>query len=205
MLERARAALSAGGVRRLVAAGMDYLGVYRCADWFELGLDPVPTSDPPDVAVQIEELDETRLAAYVEYRAGAGRAAVRRRLDAGHVCYVAWRGDRIVSSLWGTDDRIVIPYLHRAPLRLSEGRMYVYDAFTRPGMRGLRILPVTHCRLLAHFADRGCRRAILVVGGENRSMIRSAVGVGYRRTGSIGSLRLGPVRWDFLRGPDARF
>jgi RimJ/RimL family protein N-acetyltransferase len=87
----------------------------------------------------------------------------------------------------------------RRELPLPAGDVYLYETFTRPAERGLGISGAAGTRLAHDLAAEGLRRIVAAVLPENPAGVRAYEKAGYRRRGTIGYVRLGPVRREFLR------
>ncbi len=156
----------------------------------------------PEVTVRLPVaiglLKKTEIAAYVQLRTDADAAAIRSRLDGGQVCFAARHRGGLVSTSWAATNRVWIDYLARE-LPLAADEVYCYDSFTDEAFRGWGLDAARTAEKLRYFRRAGYRRAVCVVSPENRASLRSCAKVGYRFSGLIGYVRIGPWTWHFCR------
>ena len=170
--------------------------VYRRLVLMERPLnEPVPEVTPR-LPVAIGPLREFELDDYIEFRPEADPPEVRRRLEAGDLCFVARHEGRIVNAGWATTCRAWIEYL-ACEMRLAPGEVYHYESFTTPSFRGLNISPARYTQMLRYLRDAGYRRSVSAVVPENKAGISHLKKVGYRPFGVMGYVKLGPWRRDF--------
>ena len=186
------------GVRSLVFQALARLG-YRRVGWYVRELEaPIEDLDsPPDL--EIVTLDVTDFDAYATLRPDVPESHFARRLRARRRCYGVRLGGRLVSASWVATGRVRLDYLSRE-LVLGEGELNIYDSFTDPASRGRHFQATLMGWLLRHHRARGFKMASVAIVDENRSNARSRARSSFRRVGTVGSLRLGPWRWDFTRG-----
>jgi hypothetical protein len=101
---------------------------------FDLAMPDLPV--PTDIAFrEATAADSAELGTLLPQ---ANADEVRRRLAAGHVCWIGVLGDRIVQCCWIGIGRAHIDYLD-ADLVLPPRVGYLYDLYTEPGLRGLNL------------------------------------------------------------------
>jgi GNAT superfamily N-acetyltransferase len=83
---------------------------------------------------------------------------------------------------------------------LGNGEIYLFDAFTLPEHRGLRIQAAIFAHVRDRYLAKGFERALSLTGPENRGTIRSRERLGFRRAGGIARVKLGPWCWRFAWG-----
>jgi hypothetical protein len=169
--------------------------VYRRLVLVEYGLDRDPPRFDPSVPVSYGVLGRGDVEEYRRLRPDTPRAEVERRLDAGHVCFLARVQGRMVHGVWFAPRRAYIAYLDRE-LPLAPGDAYMYDSHTEPGHRGLGIWKGGLIYTARYLRAAGYRRYLATILPENRaamSQMRHASG----SAEVLGSLRLGPWRRDF--------
>jgi GT2 family glycosyltransferase/SAM-dependent methyltransferase/ribosomal protein S18 acetylase RimI-like enzyme len=166
--------------------------IYRRLVVIERRLDkpfpPVTTSVPVGVRpLAAFEIDE-----YVRFRPDANSDEIRRRLLAGHRCFVARYQGGIVNAGWYGTGRVRIDYLDR-DIVLAPNEAYQYDSFTLPAFRGCNIAAFRIREAAAYFRAAGYRRLLAVVLPENRAAFRPVQKSGYNRAGVMGYVGL--ARW----------
>lgn len=183
------------GAPGVALAALDATGVYRRALWLALELDAMPPAPSPGVAVDIGPLAADGWRQVAAARPGLAPGEARRRLEAGHRCFVARREGGVVSCLWAAGDAVRVPHLWGSPVPLDDGEVLTYDAYTVPSLRGRRLLPAVRGRMLETLRDEGVRRAVLLVAPHNEPMLRSARRSGYRLRATVVRLGLGRLGW----------
>jgi len=172
--------------------------VYRRMIVMECSLDEPVDALRSRVDVEVDLLDMAAAGDYRRLRPETPDDEIRRRRDAGHWCAGARIEGRVVSVCWVAPRGGRVDYLDR-DLPLGGGEAYLYEVFTEPAVRGRGI----SSQVLA-FASRrarttGCRRIVALVNPENRAAFPPLERNGYRRTGVIGYMTIGPWRRDFRR------
>ncbi|MEW6443897.1 MAG: GNAT family N-acetyltransferase [bacterium] len=87
----------------------------------------------------------------------------QRRLERGHMGFVACHGERIVGYSWACTDTT----LERLELRLEPGDVLFTDSFTVPAFRGRGVQTMLSLERLCAFRERGYARAILYIEVHN--------------------------------------
>jgi GNAT superfamily N-acetyltransferase len=150
------------------------------------------------VPVRVELLPARQVDEYVRFRPEADHAVIRSRLEDGQWCFVAWNSGRIASASWVTTHRTSIHYLARQ-VDLSPGEAYVYEIFTQPELRRANIASVVASEVARHLQNAGYRRVWEIIVPENKSGLRLAAKTGFRRCGTMGKLKFGPWKYEFVR------
>jgi ribosomal protein S18 acetylase RimI-like enzyme len=172
---------------------------YRREAWLERNLDiPVEAVAPP-ADIVLRELGSAEREAYLGFRPGATAKQFDARLARGCRCHVASRGQRILAATWTFEGRGLVEHLGR-PLELDDDQVYLFNSYTAPEARGSRCHGALAAKILAEYRDRGFRSAVTMVEPHNRSGMRSRHRSGFRRTGTVIRLRVGPWRWELARG-----
>lgn len=196
MIGRLAAVLRDQGVRGVWFGALAWAKVYRRLELVELALVGPPPPAPAAAALDFGFLRNDELRALGALGAGTGADEARRRLERGDRCFVARDGGAIVSARWVASGRAHIAYLDRW-LDLEPGGTYVYETFTRPERRGDGVSAAAGTRLAHALSGEGHRRVVAAVLRENHAGTRAYEKIGYRRTGRIGYVKLGPWRRDF--------
>jgi hypothetical protein len=195
---RVRDILRWEGPRGLTARGLGALG-YRAGDWYARPLDEPIRPVAPRPGVELGTLSEADLPEYLAFRRGATERQFLGRLRAGHVCFAARRDGKLASVTWVATDTARMEAVD-AELTLEPGEAYLYDSFSTPLARGLRLQPTICAVILQRYRAAGFRRAVTLIGPENRPNIASRTRSGFRRTGTLQSVHVGPFHRVWFRG-----
>jgi GNAT superfamily N-acetyltransferase len=166
---------------------------YRRWDFFVRPLDQSESSGEPGVPIEIATLGPDDAAEYVSLRPEATTAEYQDRLSAGQVCWAARHAGRLVAVKWLRFDAIEVPYLRRR-FTLAPGEICLEDMFTTPDMRGHHLQSAISARIFAQCRAQGYKCSIGLVSPANRASAASLARTGYRRSGWISLLHLGPLR-----------
>jgi SAM-dependent methyltransferase len=169
---------------------------YRRLLVMERPLDKPLAEVPLRVPAIIKPLRGSDVGDYVAFRPDTDPAEVRRRLAAGHLCFVARCQGRIVHACWAATGLAWVDYLARE-VRLAPDEVYHYDSFTVPELRGRNLSPARVTVAARHFRAAGYRRLVALVLPESGQARRPLEKAGYCVVGRIGYIRLGRWRWDF--------
>lgn len=172
--------------------------VYRRLVVMERPLDeaivPVTARAPVVVGLLMDaDVDE-----YTTFRPDTDPAEIRRRLVAGHRCFVVRHEGRIVHAGWAAMREAWIDYLG-CEFPLEPGDVYQFDSYTAPAFRGLDLAAARVAWMARFFRDAGSRRLLAVVWPENRAAFRPLEKAGYRAVGTIGYIGLARWRRHFYR------
>ena len=155
------------------------------------------TPGESDLRLDFRFLEPGDAGAYARLRPEARAVDVRERL-ATERCFGAWHEGELVSTRWVTMHGAHIEYLDRT-LGLEPGIAWISDTYTAPAWRGHDVSPAAGAALARALAAEGVERQLAGVYPENALGIRAYEQAGYRRVGTIGYVRLGPWRRDFVR------
>jgi len=196
VLQRSLQVLRSEGLRAL---WFKILGetVYRRLLIVERKVEPSLSEETPS-SVEFGQLTLAGIPEYLRFRRITADE-VRRRLLAGHQCFVAYSGGEIVHACWVAAGETYIDYLS-CPVKLSPGAVYLYEVFTHPDFRGAGLSGQRSRWMERRLARFGFRKLVAAVGPENRAARRSAEKCGYRRAGMIGYFLPGTWRYFFLTG-----
>jgi hypothetical protein len=162
----------------------------------------IDTPDPAflglDPGYEARFLSSAELDAYIaqpEY--GLTDRFVAREVAMGHECFAIQQDGRLAAYGWYattpthfTDDLSV---------RFDRRWVYMYKGFTHPAHRGRRLHAIGMTLALTLYRARGFRGLVSIVQADNAASLASCARMGYRRFGTIYTLRLG--RW---LGPEWR-
>ena len=115
------------------------------------------------------------------------------RLRSGMRCYATWRGDRLVAVRWAARGAVVAEYL-RIGLRLPDRDAWIFDSWTDPRERGRGVASEASAAMGAALAAEGATRLVAIVMNGNRPGHAAVLRSGYRRLGTITTIRTSPRR-----------
>lgn len=153
--------------------------------------EPIP-SCPARLPLAITWLTREELDAYHSFRAGDKNAA--RLLAEGDRCLIAWHEGRIVGALWSSTRCARSGNLDR-DLPLAPGEAFEFDTFTAVAERGQGVASALSAAWLRKMREEACTAALTLARPENRAALRTHSRVGFRITGMVRSLQLGPWRY----------
>lgn len=148
--------------------------------------------------VECAQLGPADLDDYMAFRPDQSRAAIQARFDAGHVCFVARRGGRIIGASWVCVGRAWIDELGCAVV-LADDAYYVYDHYVSPEFRGRQVMGPIGTLRRAYIREVGCAWSIGVIWRENYAAFGRHRKRGGAVIGTIGSYGIGPWQRHFLR------
>ena len=129
-----------------------------------------------------------------------GPQAIRRRLDQGQECWVAWVDGEPAHWRWETARPVFLPYLGKT-LRLAAGDSAVVDVYTAPRFRGRGLHTEGTFLALERASARGSTRLVGLVAWWNAPARRvMEIKTGRMVVGAVGYWRLAGARRYFARG-----
>jgi GNAT superfamily N-acetyltransferase len=172
--------------------------VYRRLVLFEQSLlEPMP-----EVVVRapivIGVLTNAEVTEYLQFYPSLGINDVRRRLEAGDVCFTARRDGCLVSVGWVATHQAWQHYLSRE-IPLADDEVYLYDIYTSPSCRGQGLSPALEAEIVRHYRTAGYRRMLRLILPENRASLRVAEKSGCQACGVMGYVQIGRWRRQFYR------
>jgi ribosomal protein S18 acetylase RimI-like enzyme len=144
--------------------------VYRRMYLMELPFDHGARDVDPTVPVEFRPAGEPDAEEIAALLPQADPAEVRRRLRAGHECFVGVHEGAIFQCCWIGIDRARIDYLD-ADIVLPPRVGYLYDLYTSQDMRGLGLHRSMYPHLFRHFAPRDPVAVICSFHPENRTYL----------------------------------
>jgi GNAT superfamily N-acetyltransferase len=198
LLARAAEILRYEGAAGLWFRVLAVLG-YRREGWFERSLrDPIAIREA-GLPVVIEELQAADAQDYVAFRPGADAERFGERLERGCRCFAARLDGRILAATWTLEGGGWVEHLGR-DLRLEDGEVYLFNAYTLSEARGHGLRGAISAAVLEDCRKRGFETAIALIEPHNLPSVRSCERSGYRRTGTIARVRIGPWRRELSWG-----
>ena len=186
-----------GGPR---AIAMRVLGrtIYRRLIWMELDLDQRPAGLDPSVPLEFSFLGVADLDEIAAFRPGLSRASAEERLHQGHRCFGARHDGRLASTRWIATGWAPMEYLGVAQ-KVPSGTSFLYDLYTDPAVRGLRIAPATASALCRVLEEEGVRTVTAAVHPDNAPALAHGKRYGLKPVGKVGLIRIMGVRRWFRR------
>jgi ribosomal protein S18 acetylase RimI-like enzyme len=194
-LDQVRSSYRAGGAR-LVARKL--ASAFRCEVLlyaFDLERD-LPELKSADL-VDLRDLTEDDIDAYLALRRDEEARAVRQRLQRGDLCLSSWSGDRIVAAVWVRFDRIWVSELGRS-LFVRPGEAYGYAAFVDPAERRRGAAHALYLLTLRRLQSLGYRRALSYVDRENLAGRAPLWRLGFEYVGRIRWFHVGRFGLELL-------
>jgi RimJ/RimL family protein N-acetyltransferase len=159
----------------------------------------------PEEAAQVESelaldfgfIQPAHAEDYARLQPGATAVSVRERLEHER-CFGAWHNGRLISTRWIATGTTNVEYLGRM-LALAPREAWISETFTHAAYRGHAVSGAAGAALARALAGEGIRVQLAGVFPENQLGLRAFEKAGYRPVGTIGYVRVGPWRRDFLR------
>jgi len=164
--------------------------MYRRVLVLECDLGRQFTDTSTKTSVDIRRLGPADTSAFIDFRSGPDRSIFLARLKQGHACYAAICADRIVSVSWIALSNATL-WLLDADFRLDLDQLYIYDSYTHPDHRGLRLQAQIFEDIRREFGAAGVRRAITFVVPENVANLKSRARLGFTKVGIVRRVRFG--------------
>ena len=92
-----------------------------------------------------------------------------KRLRKGHVCFIAYDGNRVVGAMWYSREDYYFYDLHMW-LRLDEGEVCGCGTFIIPEYRNKGLFHVLLVNIAKHMQERGYKRRVFLVNEKNAEM-----------------------------------
>ncbi|MFH2012724.1 MAG: GNAT family N-acetyltransferase [Pseudomonadota bacterium] len=106
------------------------------------------------------------------------------RLRKGDICCAAFFRNEIVSYCWVALREAYIGEIGKK-IRLKNNELYLYDAFTKPGLRGNNLFPKILEAILSYGREKGCQTILTFVLSSNNSSVKAIKKVGFGRFQSV--------------------
>jgi len=167
------------------------LGVYRR---FVVAVTSDPRIDRESrLAVACERLGPEGLEEYLAFRSERGRGVIRRRFEAGEICFVGRSDGRIVTATWSSPGRARLEFL-ACEILLDDGGYYNHDTYVIPELRGMRVAGAVAEFRRRFMREAGYEWALGLFETENRVATRRSKRRKNVVIGRLDCLRLGPWR-----------
>jgi hypothetical protein len=197
--ERLREVLREEGMRGVWWRGLG-VTVYRRVVFFTREVAASASVPPSDLELSVAYLVPGEVDDYLRFRPEVPAAEVDRRLAGGQRCVIVRHNGSIVSSRWVSTGLAEVPYLELV-FELPGGVAYTYDVYTSEALRGRKLTGASRSHYESLVADEGVTTLLGTAWPENPAGLRMVRAAGYRPIGTVGSLRLGPLRIPVRRIP----
>jgi ribosomal protein S18 acetylase RimI-like enzyme len=195
-ISRAWQALRQEGPRSFWFKLIDVLGYRRLFLLSRSLAKPMPAVEPK-IPLTMNWLTAADFDDYVAFRPKTSVNQLAARFERNERCLAARRPDgKIVGVMWAATGRAWIEYLERV-WPMEPGEVYLFDAYTDPGMRGHAIAPALSSELLSRYRDEGVQYAVRGTLPENKAALKAHAKAGFQIVGRIGRVTIGPWRRDF--------
>jgi GNAT superfamily N-acetyltransferase len=149
--------------------------------------------------VEVARLTECDGEAYVKFRRGGSMTDFHDRIAKGSICYAAKHEGRLASVSWVAEGRGILRSLD-GTFKLKPDQVYLFDSFTDPDFRGLRMQAAIFARVRMEALRSGRCCAVVFVAPENRANIRSRRRMAFAWAGFVVRIKIGPWCWYISRG-----
>jgi hypothetical protein len=142
------------------------------------------------IPVEIRELTIAEIAVFADaFRAvQVDPQKMRARLQAGHKCFVAISRGSLVHFRWTACSQLYVAEID-ATVHLALPEAFSYHAMTFPSWRGNAISGAVIAAQNKHLREEGFQRNFTYVRAYNRPSIRSHMRSGFKRAGTLWSVR----------------
>jgi GNAT superfamily N-acetyltransferase len=156
------------------------------------------TEKSPGLIVRIAKSgDIRRLQRFAKFNDGQAQ----KRLNAGHLCFVALSDGNLANYAWVCFHECYINELE-IKIRLRPGSAYRYDVFTFPAYRGKGVYPSVFEESCNYLSQIGIKELYGLVDSGNSRMLRvfEKAGTASRKLGDVTYIRLFNLRRYVFRG-----
>ena len=153
-----------------------------------------PRASP--LPIECERLGPERIDEYLAFRSDRSRGVIRRRFDAGELCFVGRCDGRLVAATWACPGRARLEFL-ACEILLPDGFYYSHDTYVMPELRGRHVADAVGEFRRSFMHDAGYDRTVGLFEPENRVATQRGERRRNRVIGRVDCLRLG--RWRRLR------
>jgi GNAT superfamily N-acetyltransferase len=189
--------LRENGFKRFIIKIMEITSIYRRVILVQRDLnEPIPKlSAKVPIAIAVLKSDEVdEFAAFcARNHPDLTEAAIRGRLDSGWLCFVARHKGTIVHASWAIFNVFHLHYL-KMLMHLDSDEVYLDDMLTAPEYRNKHIARARVAWTFAYLRDAGYSRVIGDAIPENDAAQRSTLTLGFRETGLLVRILLGPLK-----------
>ncbi len=116
------------------------------------------------------------------------------RIKAGHVCFQAWEGRRLIHARWAFRGSVYLPFLDLT-LLIPSDKIYYDEVYTLAERRHLGVDYETLAAMLDWFAGNGCRGHAFLSPTWDERLHRRAAAFGMGAIGAVGRRSVLDRRW----------
>jgi GNAT superfamily N-acetyltransferase len=120
----------------------------------------------------------------------------KKRLEMGHLCFVAKLNDEPVHITWFAFDEFYVGEIKRK-IRVSRNSAYSYSTYTVPKFRGLGIYFQVTEKAHQYLSKIGIKKVYSCVLHDNFPMLKAKRKVGDRKIGTIMYFKI--FKWEFYK------
>jgi RimJ/RimL family protein N-acetyltransferase len=118
-------------------------------------------------------------------RTEISRAEIEKRFGSGALSLAACRDGEIIAWQWAEFGAVSLVDFAGETFDFGPHSPHLFDAYTVPAARGMRVLPLV-CNAMFHaLAARGHERAVTLIRPENAPSRAAAAHLGFRETGAL--------------------
>ncbi len=177
LARRAALVLKEGGVFQVLLRVLSTLSFsvveFGSVSFFVQDLAPSLSARRAALDVTMRRISSIGLGPMRECDRALSKATLEERFQQGDVCFVAIDAqDKVAHSHWVSAARGRIPELGME-LILEPGQAYMYNATTRPDLRGRGLFPAVRDFLADSLHSKGFRRLLFYVRGDNYIGLRA--------------------------------
>lgn len=104
---------------------------------------------------------------------------IESRFSRGELCCCALFKSEVVSHCWIAFERECVGEIERE-VRLRDGEVYLFDAFTSPAHRGRELFPAVLSKSLDWAEAKGYSRALIFALSDNQASVRAITKAGFK-------------------------
>ena len=146
------------------------------------------------MSVTLRELSSDDVDSFVTFRQGPDAALFLGRIRGGQRCYAAIVDARVASVTWAVQGDATL-WAFDADFRIEDDVVYLFDSYTHPDFRGLRLQASIFEAIREDHRDSGVRKAVTFVAATNTANLRSRARLGFTVSGAARRVRIGPWVW----------
>jgi GNAT superfamily N-acetyltransferase len=185
------------GLRAFVLRFLDWAGIYRRLELVAHPLDVIRDIQSA-VLVTTGQLEPQALSEYLAFRPDQDAKEIKNRFDRGDLCFAARHEGRIVSACWLMPNRAYAAYLDRE-FDVGMGLVFPHDGFTLPEYRRQKVIHRLGEHIARYLKENGYAGVVMAIHPSNVAALDGAAAGRFKIVGSVGFVRIGPWRRDFVR------
>jgi GNAT superfamily N-acetyltransferase len=197
LLRRGLRVLREEGLRAFLLRLLDWAGIYRRLELVSHPLELI-RDIRPTVPVTTGQLESSAVSEYIAFRPDQDAEEIKHRFDRGDLCFVARHEDRIVSACWLMLNRAYAEYLDRE-FEVGMNLVFPHDGFTLPEYRRQKVIHHLGEHIARYLKENGFAGVVMALHPSNTAALQGAATGRFKTVGSVGFVKIGPWRRDFVR------